>query len=375
MASILADQGGVVAVMSAEGGIFDIMAGRYSNGIPNLDVWLKGHSGDQLRVDRKNRPTEVIDRPCITNVLTVQPEVLHALSDKPGFRGRGLIARFLYSMPASTVGRRTIAPPPVPTDVQRTYERNVSALLRTTEALDKQRVVNFSPAAHSSLVRFEALNEPRLDAITGALCDVVDWGSKLVGAVARIAGLLHVAQYPESWLVRAVEEHTVDAAVIVGEYFTSHMVAVADLMRVDKEVEEARRIIKWISARTLRTFSQRDVHHDLQHAFPRAIDLEAPLTILVERGYLRAIERSHRGMGRPPSQRYAVNPWLAGTWTTAADPSTLPGAEPTEHTDLQRIPTSVRSVGVSSRSLVEVPPVRSAVTTPNASGTWHPDDW
>ena len=58
-ASLLAEQGGRLAVLSAEGGIFDILAGRYSGGMPDLDVWLKGHAGDPLRVDRKGRAAGV----------------------------------------------------------------------------------------------------------------------------------------------------------------------------------------------------------------------------------------------------------------------------------------------------------------------------
>jgi hypothetical protein len=51
-ASLLAEQGGRLAVLSAEGGIFATMAGRYSGGVPSLEVFLKGHAGDLLRVDR-----------------------------------------------------------------------------------------------------------------------------------------------------------------------------------------------------------------------------------------------------------------------------------------------------------------------------------
>jgi hypothetical protein len=40
LAAILSEQEGRIAVMSDEGGIFDMMAGRYSQGVPNLDVYL-----------------------------------------------------------------------------------------------------------------------------------------------------------------------------------------------------------------------------------------------------------------------------------------------------------------------------------------------
>ena len=53
--------------MSAEGGVFDLMAGRYSaTGMPNFEVFLKGHAGDTIIVDRVGRPAERIDHPAVT---------------------------------------------------------------------------------------------------------------------------------------------------------------------------------------------------------------------------------------------------------------------------------------------------------------------
>ena len=121
-ASLLSEQGGRLAVLSAEGGIFATMAGRYSAGTPNLEVFLKAHAGDLLRVDRKGRPAEHVEHPALTIGLAVQPEVLSQLADMPGFRGRGLLARLLFALPENTVGRRRIGPDPVPADVAQAYD-------------------------------------------------------------------------------------------------------------------------------------------------------------------------------------------------------------------------------------------------------------
>ena len=98
-ASLLADQGGRLAIISAEGGIFDIIAGRYNKGSPNMDLFLKGHSGDVLKVDRKGRPPEVVPRPALTLGLMIQPAVLAAIAGNQQFRGRGFLARIMYSYP------------------------------------------------------------------------------------------------------------------------------------------------------------------------------------------------------------------------------------------------------------------------------------
>ena len=65
LASLMASQKGRLALISAEGGPFDGMAGRYSK-LPNLDIYLKGHAGDPVRVDRQGRKPEFIERPALT---------------------------------------------------------------------------------------------------------------------------------------------------------------------------------------------------------------------------------------------------------------------------------------------------------------------
>jgi hypothetical protein len=90
--ALLADNGGRFAVMSTEGDVFDLMSGRYSSKKKgNFGVFLKGHAGDTIRVDRVGRPPEYVNAPAITIGLAVQPDVVRGLASEPGFRGRGLL--------------------------------------------------------------------------------------------------------------------------------------------------------------------------------------------------------------------------------------------------------------------------------------------
>src|ERR1039457_2809873 len=75
-----AENGGRMAVISDEGGIFDILAGRYSKtASPNLDLFLQAHSGSPVRVDRGSREPVLLNSPALTLVLTPQPDVLCSL--------------------------------------------------------------------------------------------------------------------------------------------------------------------------------------------------------------------------------------------------------------------------------------------------------
>jgi hypothetical protein len=70
LASVLAENHSKAAIVSAEGGIFDILNGIYTKNV-NIDVFLKGHSGDTIRVDRIGRASESILHPTLTMLQPV----------------------------------------------------------------------------------------------------------------------------------------------------------------------------------------------------------------------------------------------------------------------------------------------------------------
>lgn len=124
LTNLLCANHGIFSVISTEGGIFDVMAGRYSNRV-NIDTWLKAHCGDVIQVDRLTRGTEYIARPALSAILTVQPSVLHEIMDNATLAGRGLVARFLYASPPSRIGARVFCAPPVPLALQQQYREAV----------------------------------------------------------------------------------------------------------------------------------------------------------------------------------------------------------------------------------------------------------
>ena len=169
LASLLAEQGGRMALLSPEGGVFEMMAGRYSERGANLEVYLKGHAGDDLRVDRVGRPSDFVPAPALTVGLATQPDVLRSLRDQPRFRGRGLLGRFLYALPRNTVGLRDVNPPAVPPPVAAGYEQRILELLAMTPSTDtagtpRERLLQLTDGARAAFLGFAAELEPQLGA-------------------------------------------------------------------------------------------------------------------------------------------------------------------------------------------------------------------
>jgi hypothetical protein len=336
LAGLLATYGRI-ALLSPEGDVFDQMAGRYNQQAgPNLGVYLKGHAGDLLKVDRRGRPPEYVERPCLTIGLAVQPEVLRGLADRPGFRGRGLLARFLYSLPASLVGRRQPGAPPVASAVAERYAVELHALAAslTTPAGQDPTVLTLDPAAGELLLAFERDLEPRLAAGSGDLAQLAGWAAKLAGATCRLAGLLHLAGHLRHGWAHPVGADTLAAAVRLAGYLVEHARAVFDLMGADPRLDDARWLLDWIG-RTGRTqFTRRDAHAAAPRGrFPKATDLEPALRLLEEHGYLRRVDpepsRDPHGRGRPASPRFLINPLPRATETTETT-KTPAGAVPVD---------------------------------------------
>ena len=200
LGTMMAEQSERMAILSDEGGIFDVLAGRYSGGIPNLDLFLQAHSGAPVRVDRGSRPSVVLDHPLLTMGLSPQPDVLRALSTKPGFRGRGLLARFLYALPQSRMGYRDLDPRQVPDSVAGRYAEGLHRLLEILPREDAEagtvhpHVLALDGGAYGAWKEHQRRVEVELRE-TGRFAGMTDWAGKLPGAVARLAGLMHCARW------------------------------------------------------------------------------------------------------------------------------------------------------------------------------------
>jgi hypothetical protein len=160
LTQVLSDNDGRAAIISTEGGIFDTLAGIYTKNV-NIDVMLKGYSGDPIKVDRIGRCSESVMDPALTILLMAQPSVLSGLMKNDTFRGRGLTARFLYCIPTSYVGSRKYRSAPVPKEVRLAYETQIRNMLED-EYPKEPEIITLSPEADEMIEAFAEELEPKL---------------------------------------------------------------------------------------------------------------------------------------------------------------------------------------------------------------------
>jgi hypothetical protein len=305
-----------MAIFSAEGGVFSMMAGRYSDS-PSLDVYLKAHAGDEIRVDRKGRSSEQVTDPALTLGLAVQPAVLDALAEKPMLRGTGLLARFLYALPESRLGQRSMRAQPMTDSIRASY----ADALRNALVLQDQGgpiVLKPSPAAFDLWLDFASWVEPHL-AELGDFHSIRDWAGKLPGAVARISGVLSIVSisgyrrpFQESISINLyIDEEAMAKATAIGRYLVPHAKAAFSAMGTDERTQGAKAILACIRRKGLRAFSRSELHRLLRGSerFQEAESLEGPLQLLADRNFIRLVSQPRTSSpGRPRSQQFEVSP-------------------------------------------------------------------
>ena len=307
--------GGRISIISAEGGIFEIIGGRYSKGIPNLDVFLQGYSGDPLRVDRKSSPAVFVDSPALSMVLSPQPQVLRSMGENKSFRDRGLLARFWYFIPQSNLGYRTLETEPIPEGVSNRWEGLIHELLDIKQQEDDRGqiepyVMKLDRDAYREWFEFAHMVEMEMRE-GGRFEHITDWAGKLPGTAARVAGALHCVKNPKQPWGDHIDGETMATALDLAAVAASHAEIGFNLMSADVAVDGAKRVWRWIEKGHHAFFTKRDCFNALKGHFHKVKNLDPALGILEERNYTNFITKKTGGR---PSIIYSVNPEIIGGW-------------------------------------------------------------
>src|SRR5262249_47248641 len=267
-----------------------------------------------------------IKRPALTIGLAVQPDVLRGLVAKPQFKGRGLLGRFLYSLPKSTLGGRRARVAPLDEEARTEYARYVRAMAGLSVRFDESGariplMLSLTADADDYLGGFKDEIEPLL-AETGELGALSDWAGKLAGAVLRIAGVLHLAEHAgrfQPWPEK-VSAAILKKAIEIGRYLIPHAQAAYAEMGADPEIEAAQYLmkwlLKWIGSGNDLIFRKQDAWQGTKGRFKKVADLDQALALLIEHEFIRQrVSEGRKGPGRKPGGVYEINPGVTSYYS------------------------------------------------------------
>jgi len=307
LAVTMAANDGRISVVSSEGGPFAITLGRYSSN-PALEIYLQGFTGDRVDVQRISRDDVFIAEAVLSMVLAVQPKVLHELGSDSALVQRGFTARFAYSMLGVQAG---VVPlrwaEGEPSDVELSYVEQLVALGRWLRRSLTPRPLPLSREA------FERINDWRMVTLQRAaqnereLLDVLM--PKLLLSVLRSAALIGLTRRIGD--CDSIGFDDACDAVKLGDYWVAHGLAAAHLWTRSAVHDDAIAIMTWARRNDRDEITKRDLYTSLRARFPRVDDIDEPLALLIERGWVRELvpnKPNKPARGRPPAPRFAINP-------------------------------------------------------------------
>lgn len=303
-------QDGCIALVSSEGGIFDILSGSYTN-FPNIDIFLKGYSGDFIKVSRIGRPSLYVKNPRLTILLTVQPKVFENVVNNGTFTGRGLSARFLYSVPKSLVGTRKFETKPIDFENKKRFSDLIQSILN--EPKSSLVYISLSNDAYSLLKDYYEAFELRL---ATDLKDIGGWAGKLVGNILRISALITRARnikydaflyIPSNddtaeWIV---QKEDMENAISLGNYFLEHARYAFDFMDDNTTKKQALNFLEKLKASKVSEISFREASRMCKFMNKKE-NATAVISLLSDYGYLREKKGTSRAHNK--GAIYEVNP-------------------------------------------------------------------
>ena len=302
LSMLLANNSGILSIISAEGGLFDTLLGRYS-GTPSIDTILKGHNQDRIITDRKGSGNETVAEATLTVFLTAQENVLQRFLSEEIFRARGLTARFLYCIPTSRMGSRLFEVPPIPPKLKTTYEKLIRELLEIPVP-KKPTILRLSKDAYHLLGEHHDWLEPQLNS---SLEDMSDWAGKLLGATVRLAGVLHCAENRQEATLIDISDATMKSAITLSKYFLAHAQYAYAQYGANRALEDARIVLKALSKQTALELTPYQILRLCRH-FKKVEDMQPALEFLTEYGYIKPFWDGSISGGRPKGMSYMLNP-------------------------------------------------------------------
>ena len=303
------EHNGAIGVLSGEARkIIGIAKGRYAEG-GDIDLWLAGHAGDHLRVDRsaKDKPSYEIKEACLAAAIMTQPDSLQSLGASEPLRESGFLARWLYLLPDHNRGSYPVDS--VPLNIAEAYSRTVRALVDLPPAVDMEgasvpHLVGLTSSAFARWRQYHDAMQTEIKTNREIKCSgYLQWLSKLAEHIARLALLFHVVRNVEAGEFGKIDTPEIEDAITLAEVLKVHARRAFALMGADLDTARARKVLAWLerSRGKLREWREKEKLPPCEAIKPRDLiryevagiksskEAEAVLMLLADKGYVQAV--------------------------------------------------------------------------------------
>lgn len=201
LADLMQKNGDKMGIITDEGAALQVASGLYSNGVANIDIYLKAYDGTPYTQSRRTQPSIVLDKPLLTMGVMLQPGLFDEVVCNKQFEERGLIARFLFSLPREKAGHIKHDSPDIPTELKREYNELIERLLKlptsdTPISVDRESALLLKDYHDHCQIEQRKGNKFHYGQLKS-------WMGKQFGRCMKLVGIFHLCEYGLSEVVTA----------------------------------------------------------------------------------------------------------------------------------------------------------------------------
>lgn len=240
----MSKQGENASVCEAEGSFFE---GEIAHKSTHPGLYLKAYDMERYDYSSKNVGKISLQKPTMSIVTFVQPDVLMKFYSNKNLKTRGLNARFLpfFASKPSTLSRQRSASPSLKPGAMRAYSAKITEMLKRNYTQDKNRVirtVSVTPEAYDLVKTYE--QDMKQYVASPEYLHMSSFLAKAHGAVVRLALCVHAWNNPEPELSPITREE-MEAAISLMDVIIEHA-NIAFTPERSQACVDAQEIIAWI---------------------------------------------------------------------------------------------------------------------------------
>lgn len=288
---VMAQNCETAALISADAGdVINNIAGRYRKGEAVDDnLYVKGFSGDPVKVSRLNRPSISLRSPCLTMLLLLQPDKLSFLMSKRKLVDGGLMPRFLMIHPQCAPSHTTAEMMAIPGELTRAYSQALNALTKAFRFAEKPVVIGATMEARKVIADYH--NEIA-DRRAGDLKDVASFAARWHEQACRLGVDIHAARHGADAGKFEIQEDTTRAGMELAQWFAAEQLSILRVNRSHLQ-EQVLTAIWRLGQASSQGFTIRDVQR--QGIVEEADQAKAILASMVDKGVLTQAQQDTGG--------------------------------------------------------------------------------
>lgn len=240
-----------IGVFSDEGAQF---IGGYSmnddNRLKTSGAFCNLWDGKAVKRVRAGDGTTILSGRRLSMHLMVQPSVASVLLSNKLYEDQGLLSRFLFTAPESTIGTRFSQPVSSTTLTKiEHYSKTISEVIDSEPPLKEGKTNELVPrkivfSASAKTLWFEFADEvERHMAVGGKWEQIRGFANKIPEHAARLAGVLALVNDVHT---STVKEEFLHAGIMLATYYVQEAKRLYDVGYVDPDILLAERLLRWL---------------------------------------------------------------------------------------------------------------------------------